>query len=313
MKPHVLCSALLVAALGVPARARAAEGVALAPTALSATARARLERDVKALRVAKPAAFQRVQAVRDRVAELDRRRRGRLAPVGVLLHGLGKDALLPMLEMLALDAQPRGTLTDTAWTALHAGLIEAVGALRAPEAEPVLRAILDGSATDSTVVRAAAEALGRLGSDRVATKLIALAATDGPKQRAVLAGMGECRRAVIADALADALAGATDAATAKLLVRSLGTVGNSFAWQTPAVRAHADEEDRTRARAAEALLGAFIAWDGEVRQAAVSALLLVDDAATPSLVAAARAGASGELAQALDELALRLGKNPLHR
>jgi len=288
---------------------RAGDGVVLSSEALPVMLRARLESEVRRARVEKPQAFSKLAELRQRLPELDRRRRGRLVPVGPMLRGLGRDALLPMLEMIALDAAPRAELSDSAWLSLRVGLLEAAGSLRDPRAAPIFSAVLDGPESEYPVLRAAAEALGRLGDDAAAKKLVALAAKPGKNQRAVLAAMGDCRRIVIASALAEALANNPDAESAELVAHSLGRVGNAWAWRTPAVLAHSSEQAATRATAARALVDAFVKYDGRVRRAAGNAILIVDDPSTLELIAAARRK-SPAAAGALDTLALRIVRNP---
>jgi hypothetical protein len=114
---------------------------------------------------------------------------------------------------------------------------------------------------------------------------------------------------VIAHTLADRLRGKPDDATAKHVVKSLGQVGNAWAWKTLADRG---DEPAARETAAKALVAAYVQYGGEVREAAAKALLVVDDAHTTTLVEAARRGASPDVALALDELAQRLASNPTH-
>jgi RNase P/RNase MRP subunit POP5 len=228
-----------------------------------------------------------------------------------MLKGLGATALFPMLAEVSVDASPRGDLSESAWTAWRVGLLEAVGMLRDPRSEPVLRAVLDSPETNFAVVKAAAEALGRVGSDAAAAKLVAMAKAKGPKQAAVMAGMGECRRTKVAEALAAAIGARPDDATAKLLLRSLGNVGSAWAWKTPVIAA-SGEEAAVRSAAAKALVGAFVAYEGEARSDATSAILVVDEASTPALIAAAKQKASPEARAALDALAARFAKSPLH-
>jgi hypothetical protein len=290
--------------------ARATSGVVLSSEALPVIVKARLESDVRRARAERPQAFLELRELYKRLPELDRRKRGRLAPVAQLLAGLGHGALLPMLEMLALDAPARADLTDSAWRALRVGLIDATGRLRDARARPIFEAILDGSESDELVVSTAAEALGRLGDDAAAKKLVLLAGTPGPKQKAVLGGMGDCRRLSIASALADELARTKSAETAEIVVRSLGRVGNAWAWRTPAVLKYSSEESEIRATAARALLAAFVRYEGRVRQAASNALLVVDDPKTLERIAAARRQVP-QVAPALDALARRVARNPL--
>jgi hypothetical protein len=291
------------------ASAAAPAGVMIAPDKLPEKARVALVVEIEAAKRERPKVFQALASVRADLPALDAHKRGRFAPVTSILKSMGKDALLPMLEELAFRGQPQGDLTDSAWIAWRAGMIDAVGMLRDPRAESVLVAILDGPETEFHIVRAASAALGRLGSDTAAQKLITMAKVTGAKQRAVLAGMGECRRQSIALALSEAAMATPDAATAKVITHSLGDVGSAWAWKTSIVAA-SGEEAPVRAIAAKALVGVFVAHDGDVRKTASNALMVVDDPSTPALIAAAKKGASPELAAALDALAQRFAKNP---
>jgi HEAT repeat protein len=311
MKKHFFVMALLGAMLtSMPqVNAAAPAGVMIAPDKLPEKARVALAVEIEAAKREHPKAFQALAIVRADLPELDAHKRGRFAPITSIFKSMGKDALLPMLEELAFRGHPKGDLTDSAWIAWRAGIIDALGMLRDPRAESVLVAILDGPGTEFHVVRAAAAALGRLGSDTAAQKLVTMANVTGAKQMAVLAGMGECRRQSIALALSAAAIATKDAATAKVIAHSLGDVGSAWAWKTSIVAA-SGEESPVRAIAAKALLGVFVAHDDDVRKTASNALMVVDDPSTPALIEAARKGASPELTAALDTLAQRFVKNP---
>jgi hypothetical protein len=275
---------------------------------LSPAERIELTAAIEEARAASPAAFEAVAAIRARLAELDAGKRGPAAVVTPMLKAIGPDGLYAMIEQIAAGGE-RGDLDESAWVAWRAALLEATGMLRDPRAEPVLTAVLDSAAGDHDVAVIAAEALARLGTDSAAAKLVSMAKRPGPGQVAVLAGMGECRRAVVAQALATAIAARPDAATAKHIVRSLGDVGSAWAWET-AIVAASGEGAATRALAAAALVTAYATYDGEVRQSASNAILVVDDPSTPALVQRAKKGASPEVASALDALAARFARNP---
>lgn len=310
MKRHTWALSLILAGgLSMAASSAFADGVVrMAP--LSAKARAALVADVEAARVAHPQSFEAVAGVRGRVAELDANKRGRLAPIPLYLKSIGPESVLPMLEAIALEGGDRGDLTDSAWIAWRAGLVEAVGGHRDLRAAPVLQAILAGPEEDALVVRAAAEALGKLGTDEAVTALVAMAKAPGAKQLPVVQGMGACRRAGVAQGLAEVLAASTDRDLTLAAIRSLGDVGNGRAWKTPSVAVHAAEEDTVRATAAKALVGALTASSPTLRQAASNALMVVDHASTPALIAAAKASASDEARAALDKAAARFTRNP---
>jgi RNase P/RNase MRP subunit POP5 len=283
----------------------------IAPGRIPASARASLLTEIESAKTAHPAAFTAVSELRKRLPELDAQKRGRLASITPLLKSIGHEGLFPMLAELAFDAPSRGDLTDTAWKAWRISLLEAVGMLRDARSAPVLSAILDSPETDFAVMKAAAEALGRVGTDKAASKLVAMAKAAGPKQKAVLAGMGECRRTKAAQALASAIGAQPDEATAKLILRSLGNVGSAWAWKTPVIAA-SGEEAAVRKAAVEALIVAFVAYEGDVRQMASDAILVVDEASTPALIEVAKKGASPRLVADLDALAARFANSPLH-
>lgn len=245
------------------------------------------------------------QAVMHKSA-LDAKSRGHRAPIALYLRGMGKQALDPMLEMLSGGPAAKG-LPEGAVSAARRDLVEAVGLLRDPKAIAVVGGVLDRDA-DADVVRAASQALSRIGTDEAVARLrTALGRASGDRARAILAGMGDCRRKAGAEILAARLHAHPDEATARVLARSLGGAGNAWAWKTLPARG---EESAVRALAARALVGAFVAYDGEVREAAAKALLVVDDPSTTSLIASARAGASPDRAAALDALAARFAANP---
>lgn len=307
MKRIILSTCVAVAVLlGGAADAR---GRVVAPEKLPDSSRVQLAAEIARARAKTPEAFTQLARALEAVPTLDARKRGRLAPVSPMLKRLGPDALWPMLERLAFDAKD-APAEASAQLALDVGLIEAVGYLRDPRSAPVWRAVLEGPETRPEVMRAAAGALARLDSDDAASALVAYARADGLRRDAALAMMGHCRRLVVARALADALKQpGRDVAGTKAILRSLGDVGNAWAWKTPAVKARA-EEDAVRRTAAEALLAAYLAHEGELRNAAANALLVVDAPATPSLLRQAREAASDADRRALDDLAGRLENNP---
>lgn len=313
MKARYLISAVVLSGFGsllTPGSALAGDGVVLSPTVLSVKQRTSLEEQVARARAANPDVFASFARLRADLPSLDARKRGRFVPVSKLLRGFGRDGLMPMLEELALDAPGRGSMSDSAWQAWRTGLIEAVGSLRDPRSAPVLLAVLEGPETDFMLLRAASAAYGKLGTDRVAGDLIRISRASSAKRQAVLAGMGHCRRLVIAAELAEVMAHRPDPRTAEHLVRSLGDLGSAWAWQTPSLASNR-EGPAVRAVAAQALVNAFVNYDDRVRKTAIDALLVVDDPSTPRLVAAARADAPNDLLPALDELERRFARNPI--
>jgi len=291
-----------------------ARGAVIGVDELSGQTRTELLDRITKARQTDGAAFAILAQVRASVAARDAHKRGRLAVITPSLKGMGQRGLMPMLEELAVTADPKGSLTDSAWLAWQISLLEGIGSLRHPHAEAVLSAVLDSSnVTNFTVLRAATKALGKIGSDSAAAKLVSLSKVKSSKQLAIFAGMGRCRRAVVAERLAEVIGNAKDPRTATVLAESLGEIGAAWAWEVPVVAA-SGEEQPTRAIAAQALVGAFGAVaDSHTRQVFTASILMVDHDSTASLIANERSGASGELAVALDALKARWDNSPFRK
>lgn len=287
------------------------QGAVIAPDKLAIAERSTLAQAIAAERVAKPAAFETLVRLRDDLPALDANKRGRAVPVSAILKGMGSDALFPMLNEIAFDTRGRDGLSDSAWKAWRVGLVEAVGFLRDGRSAPVLTAILDGAETDYDLVRAAAGAYGKLGTDAAAQKLVMMARQKDAKQLAVLAGMGHCRRSLAATELAAMLLAQPNEQMAKVIAHSLGDIGSAWAWKTPIVRA-SGEENAVRTAAAKALVASYLRYDGEVRSTIGKAVLMVDHADTLSLIDAQKRSVRPDQQVILDELAARFKKSPLH-
>lgn len=287
-------------------------GAVIAPDKLAAKERTTLAQAIAAERIANPGAFEKLAQLRQDLPALDADKRGRAVPVAAILKTMGPGALLPMLNELAFATRGREGLTDSAWKSWRVGIVEAVGYLRDGRSAPVLTAILDGPDSDFELIRSAAGALGKLGTDRAAQKLVTMARQKNDKQLAVVAGMGHCRRLVIANELAAMLLAEQDAATAAIIAHSLGDVGSAWAWKTPIVKA-SGEEDTVRLAAARALVASFLRHDGEARSSITKAVLMVDHANTLTLIETQRKNVRPEQRVPLDELATRVRNNPLHR
>jgi hypothetical protein len=299
-----LCTALALQAMSADG---AAAGIAVDANELSAKTRGSLQADIVRARIEVPELFRQVHEVAQRAAELDGAARRPGTPLTMHFKALGPRALMPMLEMLAVDAHAPRDLGPTARAALRVGLVEAVGIVRDARAVPVLaRIALHERDVDTT--RASADALGRMGSDEAFSALVAaLEVASGERTHAILAGIGASRRVDGAKLLAKRLSTHPEAATARAVAKALGTAGNAWAWKTLTSRT---DEATVREIAAAALVKAYVEYTGEPRTAALSALLVVDDPHTTALITEARRTASTDQATALDELAARLAKNP---
>jgi hypothetical protein len=300
----------LAFALSIIAAARsaeAAEGLLTKPTALPAAARASIQKEIDAARAADPATFAAVRSVRGVRPEFYRKARNPAPTATRELKALGKAALFPILNELAFDAQPPANLTTAEWTALAAGMLEAVGAIRDARSAPVLTAIFDGPAHDAAVVRAAGEALGQLCGDAELATLIKHDTAADPRREGAILGLGQCMRVEAATHLATTLAGATDEATAAQASRALGLVGSSWAWASLGPKAKATG-DAVREIAARALVPALSRHGGAARKGVVKAMLMVDHPVLPGLLMAARGTASPEVVAIIDVVQKQLGK-----
>lgn len=282
-------------------------------TLMSPDAKADLQGDIAEARGRVPQVFRAVEDVVVHAEELDAKARARGIPFTPRLKALGPNALYPMLEVVITGKGVPKTLSPSARSALMIGLFEAIGSVRDERAVPVLEKELD-RATDDRLVRATSAALARIGSDaavaileRAAKAARARGDAGLARERAVLGGLHDCRREAAARLLAARLDGGVDDATARIVLHSLGGVGNAWAWRALPASA---ESAPTRALATEALLRAYVARSGEVREAAAKALLVIDDPSLPTLLARAKAGASPDARPALDALELRLRDNP---
>lgn len=300
---------MMIAALVMAASSAHAGGLLLDASALPDEVRAAFSEEIAKAKAADPAAFAAVRQVAERIDTYDRQKRGRMAPISAMLKHVGARAVWPAVELLAFDAPP-ASQRPSARLALEVGLIEVAGGQRDARLMPLWTAISSSGESRVNVLRAALGAMARLETDDAAQKLVALSRTDGPAQLAALGAMGHCRRLTVARALAEHLEAQPADAVARQVISSLADAGNAWAWRTPSVKARS-EEGAVRRVAAQALVRAFVAYSGEVRQAASNALLVVDAPETAALIAEARKAATEENAAALDALDARLAKNPL--
>jgi len=121
--------------------------------------------------------------------------------------------------------------------------------------------------------------------------------------------MGSCRRLAAMRALVSALASHPIEREATAIVHAMGDLGSAWAWKTPSVAEHRDEEAAVRGEAAAALVNAFVGYERDVSMAASNALMKVDDPSTTKLVAEAKTTHPGR-ATALDGLSRRFARNP---
>lgn len=279
-----------------------------ATAADAADPKATLRADVARARALDASAFVNVSAIVGGASSAHAAARGHRAPIARVLAKLGTAATLPMLELVA-EGAPKGVPAAMA-PVVRRDLIEALGLVGLQgdvRALPVLVPLLSEPGEDAESTRTTAEAVARIGTPEAASALVgALAGATPDRARALVAGMGECRRIVVTEAIARRLAGSPPDAMARAAARSLGRAGNAWAWKALADRS---EETRIRETAARALVDAFVRLESS-RDATSNALMVVDASVTPALIADARKTAAPAAQTALDGLATRFANNP---
>jgi len=289
------------------ASAASANGLVLPSSAFSSEDKEALVASVEKARAESLKAFQSVETIVRQMPSLDAKKRGRYAPITQTMRLLGKDLLFPALEVLALRA-PSVEMNASAALSLKMGLIESVGELKDARAVPVLKAILQSAQAEKEVYRSAGEALGRMGTDEAAATLISLSRGTSTRAQAVLSGMGTCRRLDVVQRLAQSLEGQSNTVSAVSVIKSLGEVGNSWAWRLEPSRA---SETQVRNSAAQALVQAFVKGDSTVRQAASNALMVIDAPATLQYVQVATMNVDARTKEDLQRLQKRFENNPV--
>lgn len=225
MPRNTLRAAVVALSLSLLASAASASpllGDAVVPAAVQRT----LAADVRAARASNPVAFNRVRDLAGIRPAVYRATRLQRPTVVRELRAMGRDALFPMLDILAVSGASR-TLTADERDTLVLASIEALGALRDRRAEPVLRGAFERM-TSPDAVRTAARALGTLNGDAEVTLLTAAARAEGPRQAAALEGLGVTRRIAVAPTLTAALESA-DEATVVGAARGLAELGSTWA------------------------------------------------------------------------------------
>jgi hypothetical protein len=314
-------SAIAVAfALFAPASANA-DGLALPSAKLRPEARAAIRADVAVVAKARPDLVARVRNVRGVTPEVYKQERNPKPNADRELRALGREALAPMLEALAIDATQPG-LAPHEREALTVGMLAAVGHWRDARSLPALRAIVAEHTGSSTIAVAAAEALGQAceEADRalLASKTVLVPGSVDARLAGVV-GLGACRReGSVAPVAVVALAADVDARLRAEAIEALGNLGASWTWSALAADARRTGGDaaavearaRTIRAAVEApLLDAFAKHPAQ-RDAAARALAKLESTTAGAEAVrradAARAVGDAELAAAFDGLARRL-------
>lgn len=281
-------------------------GLAVSPGELEPAASRNLGRQIELARAEHPEIFEAVaEIVAGYPVELgppDRSGKVRIEPH---LMALGPDALYPMLEVLAVREPPNVPKSESTLVDLQIGVLYAVGTLRDPRAEQVLRAVVLKPRLDQRVRDVAAVALSRLPTD------VALGALSGILEdrddvgaaRAAYKGLGRVRRLEAVETLARAGRTRLDNETAAVLARALGDAGSASVWEIVDDGVRESEEREAREIAVESVFYLFETYDDpEVRSAVERAVCIIDHESTLSRIAALREKASPDLQRNLDVL-----------
>jgi hypothetical protein len=285
------------------ATAARADGLAIGSADLPEAARKTLVKDVAAFKAAHPEAFDRVRDIQGIRPEFYKQARRPDPLATVELKRLGKDALLPMLNALALET-PAITLSDKEKTAYLVGLLEASSALHDARGGAVYTAVFESKNKPAEVLRAAARAMGRLCSDTELASLKKHTATGDALRAHAIDGLGECMRKESAEHLATMLASAEGAAAADPIATALGRVGSSWAWKALGTKQEANARV-VQATAAKALVNAFVKHK-DARTSAEKALRMVEAPDATVLISSVRDKADADTRTALDKLAKAL-------
>lgn len=287
---HSVRAALLAVALSL-ATASALASPLLGASALPAAAQRALAADLRAARAQHPEHFARVADLAGLRPSVYRASRLQRPSVVRELRAMGRDALMPMLDLLA-GAGPSRALTAAERDTLVLASLDALGALRDRRAAPVLQsAFAYVSAPEE--LRAAARSLAQLGGDSELAALTSAASTPGLRQPAALEALGVTRRVEFARTLTDALS-STDAAVVTGAARGLAELGSTWAQAATAQRVALPRETHA------ALVSAWLR--GLSRSDLSVALSAVATADTLAAIDAAAASASASDARALAQL-----------
>jgi hypothetical protein len=280
--------------------------------ALSSEVANSLQNQIAVARTLDPETFAQVDALWAKLPELDRAKRGRFVPLSRTFKAMGPSVVWPLLDRLVFDGEVRGDLTDSAWYAWRLAVVEALGLLRDTHAEPVLHALLGTAQDDERLMTDVVRAYARFDTDDVAFTLVALSQGEGAWARAALTGMGHCRRVVVAQRLADALASGPEPELADAIAGSLADVGSVSPWEILAKQGRTDGLE-VRGVATRALVKAFAYADPISRKRLTTSILIVDHPETLQLIDQLAPSAKGSDVAAVAELRRRVVNSPMRK
>ena len=261
-----------------------------------------LQTKITAASKADPGLFKTYDELRDHVVELDKKKRGPFLPLGAAFTALGPDAVLPLANMMLTELE-QPSLTGSARVTMFVGVAEALANLQQSDVVPVLFEVLNRE-TEQSIVAAATEAIGRLGNDEDIADLLRNVTNDD-----VTRGLRGCRRVACASFLIGKLDSA-EGSTQLITIKTMGSVANTWAWQTSEVQSK-DDGNAVRGIVARALIARYTSFGPSAQKTARKSILLANFDGSARLIAAQRANASETERAALDALAERVANNPL--
>ncbi len=227
-----------------------------------------------------------IEAVLAQMPQLPRDRRASMA---LVLQRLGPSAMPSLMSRLTQDTASMTALRESdpsAAMAFDAALVEALGTLRNRVALPVIVRTFERPDADRRLMRAAADALGRLCDQGGFSTLSTHATKHTPRGIAALSGLGLCRNERATRLLANRLESAADDEELHAASDGLSFAGSSWAWQALGRPA---EGAVIRKVAANALAAALDRKPSTAnRETLVKALMMVDEPRSRPYVTGAR-------------------------
>jgi hypothetical protein len=301
-----IVGSLLAAAILLASGSARADGAVIAPSAIAAEPRAKLETQIAAARAKNPKIFTAARAVDTHLPSGMKRLRKNEPSTVQAFRRLGPPALFALLEMTAWNADT-SALSSEQRRALGGGLLQALSVLRDSRAAPVLEAAFL-HASDSVLVEHAAEGLGMLCGSSERALLLSHSAAGSTRRAAAVVGLGYCRTPESAKRLSEVLAERPTDPLAHKALRALGLVASSWALAADRTIDPKDAEAIQRT-AARALVLAYPDYRGASRKDVHRALLMVENPVVSEMIAKALPTLSADARRGLEQIELRLRKN----
>lgn len=262
-----------------------------------------LSKSIKEERQAHPVAFQMLERIRSKTANEAPTPHNRVGTANAII-GMGPDALLPILELLAFQNERVRAMNEGSRVAFTVGMLEALTRLKDARAGVVLVDLLNGNEQNAFVSDAAARALGALCRTEDIKYLEAASVSGHRRETSALKGLGYCRKQAAADVLVGRLESATDEATVNAAAIGLGWMGSSWGWRALGVERET-EGNAIRAFIADALMRAWLNRPGATRKELGDALMMTEHPGTEAQLEMLTADGVAITAAELEELRAR--------